>query len=67
MRRTRKEEWERGEGRQVLLAGLLRNAKASEKNIGEIVLWQIISGLASIHTMVVTVTWYLLELCRHPE
>jgi len=51
----------------TLLEGLLMEAKGSERNMEEIVLRQMITSLASIHTSVMTATYCLLELCRHPE
>ncbi|PVH92285.1 cytochrome P450 [Periconia macrospinosa] len=51
----------------TLLGGMLKDAKGLERDMEEIVLRQVISSLASIHTSVMTVTYCLLELCRHPE
>ena len=51
----------------TLLSGMLKDARGSEKDIKEIVVRQLISSLASIHTSVMTTTYCLLELCKHPE
>jgi hypothetical protein len=51
----------------TLLGGMLKDAKGSERNMEEIVLRQMIASLASIHTSVMTSTYCLMEICRHPE
>lgn len=51
----------------TLLGGMLKDAKGSERDMKEIVVRQLISSLASIHTSVMTACYCLFELCRHPE
>jgi cytochrome P450 len=51
----------------MLLSGMLNDAKGSERNMEEIILRQMNSSLASVHTTVMASTYCLLELCRHPE
>jgi hypothetical protein len=56
------------QGEQItLLSGMLNDAKGPERSMEEIILRQMNSSLASIHTTIMASTYCLLELCRHPE